>query len=109
MRIAIAATEPDEGAKISRHGARADWYLVFDETATLRERIQNPFKDDRHAVGVRVADYLAQSAIDVVVAANLGTGFTTALDSKGVRHVACEGRIGDIAKDLAAQFGTARG
>lgn len=104
MRIAIAATAPDEGGKISRHGARAECYLVFDETATLREVLQNPFKDYDHAVGIRVADYLAEKAVDVVAAANLGTGFTTALEDKGVRYAESEGDIGDIAKDLAARF-----
>jgi len=107
MRIAIAATTSDEGGKISRRGARADCYLVFDETATLCEVIENPFKDYDRAVGVRVADYLAEKAVDVVAAANLGTGFTTALDAKGVRYVECEGIVADIAKDLAARFGPA--
>ena len=105
MRIAIAATAPDEGGEISRRGARAECYLVFDETATLSEVLQNPVKDYDRAVGVRVADYLAEKMVDVVAAANLGTGFTTALDAKGVRYAEIEGIIGDIAKDLAAQFG----
>ena len=107
MRIAIAATAPDEGGEISRRGARAECYLVFDETATLREVLQNPFKDYDRAVGVRVADYLAEKAVDVVAAANLGTGFTTALDAKGIRYAESEGTIGDVAKDLVARFGTA--
>ena len=107
MRIAIAALAPDEGGEISRRGARAEYYLVFDETATLREVIPNPFRDYDHAVGVRVADYLAEKAVDVVAAANLGTGFTTALEHKGVRYAESEGIIGNVAKDLAARFGAA--
>jgi predicted Fe-Mo cluster-binding NifX family protein len=105
MRIAIAATTPDESGKISRRGGRADCYLVFDETATLREVMLNPFKDYDRAVGVRVADYLAEKAIDVIAAGNFGSGFLKALDAKGVHHVESEGNVGDIAKDLAARFG----
>lgn len=107
MRIAIAATTPDEGGKISRRGARADCYLVFDETGTVREVIQNPFKDYDRAVGIRVADYLAEKAVDLVAAANLGTGFTTALDAKEIRYMESEGIVADIAMDLATRFGTA--
>ena len=106
MRIAIAATVPKDDEEISRCGARAECYLVFDEAAALREVLENPFKDYDHAVGIRVADYLAEKSVDIVSAANLGTGFTKALDAKGIRHVEGEGIVGDIAKNLAAQFGT---
>ena len=107
MRIAIAAMTRDENAKISRRGARADCYLVYDETGALSDVIENPFKDYDRAVGVRVADYLADKAVDIVAAANMGTGFTGALDAKGVRHVESEGIIKEVAKELGSRFGTA--
>lgn len=107
MRIAIAATAPDESGEISRHAARAECYLVFGETGTFCEVIQNPFKDYDRAVGVRVADYLAEKANDVLSAGNFGVGFMRALDAKGVRHVESEGRIKDVVKDLADRFGAA--
>ena len=43
MRIAIAATTRDDGGKISRRGARAECYLVYDETGTLCDVIENLF------------------------------------------------------------------
>lgn len=107
MRIAIAATTRDDGSKISRRGARAECYLVYDETGVLCDVIENPFKDYDRAVGVRVADYLADKAVDIVAAANMGTGFTKALDAKSVRHVESEGVIREVAEELAARFGTA--
>lgn len=107
MRIAVAAITPDETGEISRCGARAECYLVFDETATLQEVVPNPFKDNDRAVGVRVADYLAEKAINVIAAAHLGTGFTTALDAKGIRYAESAGIVGDVAKDLATRFGAA--
>jgi predicted Fe-Mo cluster-binding NifX family protein len=109
MKIAIAATVPDQGGEISRHGARAAYYLVFDEAATLREVIQNPFKDYDRAVGVRVADYLAEKAVDVLAAGNFGVGFVKALDAKGVGHIESEGNIAHAAKDLAARLGGGHG
>ena len=107
MRIAIAATAPDENGEVGRHAARAECYLVFDETGTFCEAIHNPFKDYDRAVGVRVADYLAEKAIDVLAAGNFGVGFMRALDAKGVRHVESEGRVKDVAKNLATRFGAA--
>jgi len=107
MRIAIAATTRDDGGKISRRGARAECYLVYDETGKLCDVIENPFKDYDRAVGVRVADYLADKAVDIVAAANMGTGFTRALDAKGVRHVESEGIIKEVARELGSRFGTA--
>lgn len=105
MRIAIAAMERDEDSKISRHGARAECYLVYDRAGTLCDVIENPFKDYERAVGVRLADYLADRAIDVVAAANFGTGFMRALDAKGIRHLECNGVVGEVGKELAARFG----
>lgn len=107
MRIAIAATGPDKDEEISRRGARAECYLVFDESGTLNEVVQNPFADYDRAVGIRVADYLAEKDVDVVAAANLGSGFTTALKDKGIRYAECDATVADVAKDLAGQFGAA--
>ncbi|MDY6943645.1 MAG: NifB/NifX family molybdenum-iron cluster-binding protein [Pseudomonadota bacterium] len=105
MRIAIAAPGPDSDGEIGRRGARAVCYLVFDETATLREVIQNPFQDFDHAVGVHVADLLADKSVDIVAAAHLGSGFTSALDKRRVRYAEYQGVIAEVAKQLAARFG----
>lgn len=107
MRIAIAAMTRDENANISRRGARADCYLVYDETGALCDVIENPFKDYDRAVGLRVADYLSDKLVDAVVAANIGSGFERALDAKGLRHVENEGVIKEVARELAAKFASA--
>jgi predicted Fe-Mo cluster-binding NifX family protein len=107
MRIAIAAMTRDEDSKISRHGARAEYYLVYDEHGKLCDVIENPFKDYDRAVGVRVADYLADKKIDIVAAANFGSGFSRALEAKGIRHVESEGTIRKAATELAERHGTA--
>jgi len=107
MRIAIAAMTRDENANISRRGARAECYLVYDETGALCDVIENPFKDYDRSVGVRVAEYLADRSVDIVAAANMGSGFTRALDAKGLRHFETEGVIREIAKELSAKFASA--
>lgn len=105
MNIAIAASTANAHADISHRGARADCYLVFDQAGELVEVIDNPFKDYDRAVGLRVADYLAEKGVSVVAAAHLGNGFTTALDAKGIRHAECNGAVAAVAKELAARFG----
>lgn len=104
MRLAIAATAPDVNGGISRQGARAECYLVFDESGAQLDVIHNPFKDYDRAVGLRVADYLAEKGVSVVAAAHLGSGFTRALEAKGIRHAECEGAVEAVAKELAARF-----
>ena len=105
MKIAIAAPTTNAQDAISRRGARAECYLVFDESGGQLEAIQNPFKDYDRAVGVRVADYLAERGISVVAAAHLGNGFTTALEAKGILDSECEGTVSTVARELAARFG----
>jgi len=100
MRIAIAATEMSDNGQICRQGARATYFLVFDENAQIAEAFENPFKDYDHGVGIHVADFLADKKVKVVAAAHIGTGFANALDSKGVGHVETEGTIRDAVEAI---------
>jgi len=104
MRIAIAAMTRDQNAQISSRGARAEFYLVYDETGAFCDLIENPFKDYDRAVGLRVADYLADKSVNAVAAAHIGSGFERALDAKGIRHIQREGIISEVAKDIAARL-----
>lgn len=104
MRIAIAAMKQDVEDEVSHKGARATFFIVFDETGKLLEIIPNPFTEYDRAVGVRVADYLADKHVDVIAARHLGTGFTSALDNKGVRYVESSGTINSVAKELGVRF-----
>jgi len=100
MRIAVAASAPNQTQPVAQHGARAEFYLVFDETASTHEALENPFKDYPKSVGIHVADFLADKSIDLVVAGRFGAGFARALDAKGVRYKELHGTIEDIVKDL---------
>jgi predicted Fe-Mo cluster-binding NifX family protein len=104
MKIAIAAMTRDEKAEISHQGARAVCYLVYDETGKLCDVIENPFKDYDRAVGLHVADYLAEKSVSAVVAAHIGSGFERSLDAKGIRHIESEGIISDVVEELAARL-----
>lgn len=101
MRIAIAAAKPDAKGDVGRRGARMPYYIVFDESAAVAEILPNPFAAYDRAAGLRVADYLHENRIDIVVAANFGTGFMNALESKGIRYMAYEGAILDAARKIA--------
>jgi predicted Fe-Mo cluster-binding NifX family protein len=106
MKIAVAADIADPHAQVSRHAARAACYLVFDATGQQVGAIQNPFKDYDRAVGIRVADFLADQGIGIVVAANFGTGFTDALTSKGVRMIVHDGSIAEAGQAAAREVAT---
>ena len=96
MKIAVAASAPNEMQPVAQHGARAEFYLVFDETANTHEALENPFKDYPKSVGIRVADFLADKSVDLVLAGRFGTGFARALDAKGVRHKEVHGTIEQV-------------
>ena len=42
MTIAIAATAPELNGQIAMHGARAPFYLLFDEQGNMLEVLANP-------------------------------------------------------------------
>jgi hypothetical protein len=43
MKIAIAAMTPDVDFLIAKYGARAPFYLLFDEQGEMLEVVCNPF------------------------------------------------------------------
>ena len=103
MKIAIAATEMTDNGPVCSRGARAAFFLLFDEDAEVVEAIENPFKDYDHAVGIHVADYLADKQVEVVAAGHIGSGFAKALDNKGLRHMEVDGSIKDAVQAAIGQ------
>jgi predicted Fe-Mo cluster-binding NifX family protein len=103
MRIAIAATEMSDNGAVCSRGARAAFFLVFNEDAEVIEALENPFKDYDHAVGLHVADYLASKQVDIVAAGHIGSGFANALDNKGLRHMEVQGPIKDAVQAAIGQ------
>ena len=91
MRIAVAAVGKEEGSEISNQGARAPYYLIFDENGKLLETLSNPFSIGGGGAGFAVAKMLADKNIDVIIAGNFGPNMIGALDEKNIKHIAMTG------------------
>lgn len=102
MRIAIAAMDGTGSAEVCARAARAPFFLIYDGDGELREVVSNPFDTRERAVGVRMADYLAEKGIDTVIAGHFGPNFADALSAKGMRRLEMRGTVGDIAARVAS-------
>lgn len=97
MKIAIASEGKDENSEISSRGARAPFYLVF-ENEELIETIKNPFAVGGGGAGWSVAHMLADKKIDLVIAGRVGPNMETALKEKGIKIKEGSGNVKDFMK-----------
>ena len=86
MKIAIAALKKKENAGISDQAGRAPFYLLFDESSELVERVSNPFSRGGGGAGYGVAKMLADMKVDLVVAGTIGEKMIGALKERGLRY-----------------------
>ena len=101
MKIAIATNEKNENAEISDRGARASYYLLFNEKAELLEELSNPFAVGGGGAGFSVAKMLADKGVNVFAASHIGGNMISALEERGVKYFKKEGKAKEIAKEIA--------
>jgi len=97
MRIAIASEGKNEDSEISSRGARALFYLVFDD-GKLTETIKNPFAVGSGGAGWSVAYMLADKNIDLVVAEKFGPNMEIALKQKKLKFKEASGKVREFVK-----------
>ena len=84
MRIAIASTSKEESSQVSPVGARAEFYLIF-ENKKLVKTIKNPFAVGGGGAGFAVTQMLANEKVNLVVCGRVGPNMQTALEAKGIK------------------------
>jgi len=97
MKIAIASEGKDKNSEISSRGARAPFYLVF-ENGKLIETIKNPFAVGGGGVGWSVAYMLAEKKVDLIIAGRIGPNMEFALKEKGLKFKEASGKVKDFVK-----------
>jgi predicted Fe-Mo cluster-binding NifX family protein len=103
--MAVASDTSNTNAKISMHGARAAFYLVYDDMGNLTRKLKNPFASIGHGAGPRVAGFLADAGIGEVVAGEFGPRFETELEDIGIKIQRKTGIIKDVVKQLTGKPG----
>ena len=91
--IAVAAIDKTENAQVSEKAARTPYYLIFDEHGKLMEVMANPFHDVSKGAGPKVANFLAEKNVSVVIAGGFGHKMTNALDEEGINYYEATGTV----------------
>ncbi|MEA3295966.1 MAG: NifB/NifX family molybdenum-iron cluster-binding protein [Patescibacteria group bacterium] len=100
MKIAIATIDKNENSEISDLGARAPYYLIFNEQGEFEEALSNPFAVGGVGAGFSVAKMLVDKGVNIFVAGVIGDNMTGALDEKGIKYFKKTG----IAKQAVLSF-----
>jgi predicted Fe-Mo cluster-binding NifX family protein len=100
MTIAIAATAPELNGQIAMHGARAPFYLLFDEQGNMLEVLANPVVQAEGGAAPQAALFLADKGVTLLAAGDFGNRFISELGERGIRHVLVSGLIADVIREL---------
>lgn len=101
MKIAIAATSSETKAQVSRHGARAAYYLLYDTESGLFETVANPASQAERGAGPQAAAYLISRGVDKVVAGHFGSKFRVELEDGGIVCIEKTGTISEVVAELS--------
>lgn len=93
--IAVAADNQEKNGSISKVAGRAPYFLMFDENGNLLESIANPYNNAARGAGSKVASFLADKKITIVIAGRFGSRMKFALETAKIKYVEQQGNILD--------------
>jgi len=102
MKIAVASKTSDINASITKRGARAPYYLLFNDQGELLEAVSNPFSEVDRGAAPRAAGLLADKGVTLLAAGDFGPRFISELKQEGIDHVQRSGQASDIIRQLIA-------
>ncbi len=102
MKIAVASKTSDIDASVNKHGARAPFYLLFNEQGEALEAVSNPYVGIDRGAAPRVAGLLADKGVTLLAAGDFGTRFISELKARGIETARQSGQASDIARQLTA-------
>jgi predicted Fe-Mo cluster-binding NifX family protein len=97
MKIAIASIDKNEKGNISENGARAPYFLIF-ENKKLIEILKNPFAIGGGGAGWSVAHILSEKSVDKFISGKIGENMKTALGKKNIKFEELSGKIENFLK-----------
>jgi predicted Fe-Mo cluster-binding NifX family protein len=99
VKIAIASESPDRKAVVSRNGARALYYLIFND-GKLISKTRNFFSSGGGAAGwAQVKMYFLEEKVELFIAEEIGPNMDQALKSKNIRFKSFKGTVNNALKE----------
>jgi predicted Fe-Mo cluster-binding NifX family protein len=99
--IAVPATAPTLDSQISPIFSRSPYFIIVDLKKNTAKVVPNEFKDEKHAVGLRIAHRLLDDEVGVVLASNIGPEPYRHLSVRDVRVYSAEATT---ARDAVRSF-----
>lgn len=89
--IAVATDDSGPEAIVSEKAGRAAYFLFFDESGNFLAMEKNPFAGIPGGAGPKVAGFLADKGVSLVLAGEFGTKMERALGSYKIKHISQTG------------------
>jgi len=99
MKIAIATEGNKPSTEVSSQGARALFFLVFNEDGHVSEILENTYAKNDRRVGPDVANMLINMHVSKVVAGRFGPKFKEVLEQNDVECIEQTGFAAEVAKE----------
>ncbi len=77
--IAVASVGPELHCSVCNQAARAPYFLIFDSSGRLIKTLSNPYAKDLSMAGPKVARFLSDNGVKVLVADKIGFKMERAL------------------------------
>lgn len=94
VKIAVASEGETTDSQVGSLGARCSWFLFFDQEGTLKNTMENPYKQTSEA-GIKCAEFLEDRDVTIFIAGKIGEKMSEALESKGISFISFSGTVDD--------------
>ncbi len=98
--IAVAANGPGPEATISEKSGRAAYFLFFDNGGNFLDAEKNPFAGVPGGAGPKVAGFLSDKGVSLVVAGKFGTKMERALSSYKIKYISQTGVAHEVVQAI---------
>jgi predicted Fe-Mo cluster-binding NifX family protein len=95
MKIAIAATSTEVDDQVAMQGARATYYVIYDNGSDQYVAVPNPAAQADRGAGPEAAAFLVNQGVDMVVSGDFGPKFRAELEQNGI---VCKEQTGNISE-----------
>ncbi|NOQ42236.1 MAG: hypothetical protein GQ563_07025 [Desulfuromusa sp.] len=101
--IAVAANDSGPEATVSEKSGRAAYFLFFDSSGNFLETENNPFSGVPGGAGPKVAGFLSDKGVALVVAGEFGTKMERALNSFKIKYISQTGVAHEVVQAITKE------